>query len=413
MAPINMQREESFHLLIILFQHLAFLPCLGFISSQLKRPTIAEAPSPFYVPLSSATLDMGEVHAWHSRGQEDDEWDGFLESTELGQFQQSSPWGHYKQSQGWQVSRVVLTLEDRTLGGFQILWKSTRLGRIGYVSKGPVIGVEAGDLVAFVIQLLHSEVNQLKLQALVVQPPDFSHQIAGALARDGFLKATALNIIEASCILDLTQPAMKVEDGFSASARRNLRIASKAGVVAREGTPDEISVFYDLMAATCVRRGVAPNPPTREAAESLWAFMSRRRHARLAFSIYRDEIISGKLCILFGRRISLFKVGWNGQHAKARPNEMLAYEVLTWAKSHGYALADWVGMSRETALAALEGKKQFNETRIPNADLFKMRFGGRPVLLPSASVWINNPLLRQCYRLGGPAIALAKAWRRH
>lgn len=354
-------------------------------------------------------MPRGKVDVWHSPGAEDASWDTFLESTPLGQFQQSSAWGQYKQTEGWTVFRIVLTREGPIIGGFQILWKATRFGRIGYISKGPVVLEGDPDLGAFVVKLVQSRAAELKLRALIVQAPDFGAPTYNALADAGFLKIPAGKIIDASCMLDLTPTSKNLESGFSASARRNVRRAARAGVVVREGNEDEIGVFHDLMAASCSRQGVSPNPPTAAATQALWNCMSAGGHARLTFAIYRDEIISGKLSIPFGNRVSFFKIGWNGRHPKAHPNELLIFEALEWAQSKQYVAGDWVGMSRKSAVPVLAGNKP-DEAHMPSVDKIKLRFGGQPVLLPPALVWINNPFLRQCYKLALPGLVAATSW---
>lgn len=364
------------------------------------------------VTLPGKTLSPGEAKVWDSPEIEDLSWDAFLESVPQGQFQQSSAWGQYKQTQGWNVSRLILGINGRIAGGFQILWKSTRLGRIGYVSKGPVLNQEDPELVTLLARRLRHQAAKLGIQAVIAQPPDFSHRMAEALLREGFRQGQPLNIIEATSLLDLTPGTEPLEKRLNGSVRRNLRRAARAGVVVREGTGDEVSLFYDLMAATCARRGVTPNPPNRAATEALWQSMARHGKARLSFALCQGEVVAGKFSILFGNRYSSFKVGWNGRHSRSHPNELLEMEGLQWAQANGYLLADWVGISRAAAVAALEGRN-LEEVGIRASDRFIMRFGGRPFLLPYPCVWIRNPVLRQCYRLAEPALVAVKSWRKH
>lgn len=358
------------------------------------------------------TLSPGEVKVWDSPEVEDLSWDTFLESVSQGQFQQSSAWGQYKQTQGWCISRLILGINGRIVGGFQMLWKSTRLGRIGYVSKGPVLGREDPELVSLLVRRLRNQVSKLELQAVIVQPPDFSRRMVEALSREGFRQGQPLNIIEATSLLDLTPGAVPLEKRLSDSVRKNLRRAARKRVVVREGTGNEVSLFYELMAATCARRGVRPNPPDRATTEALWQSMARHGKARLTFALCQGEVAAGKLSILFGNRYSSFKVGWNGRHSRSHPNELLEFEALQWAQANGYLLADWVGISRAAAVAVLEGK-DFDEACIRATDRFVLRFGGRPVLLPSALMWIRNPVFRSCYWLAKSVLAAAISWRKH
>jgi len=379
--------------------------------SKLKSAPAFESVGPSYVALHSADLPQGEVKVWHSPETEDSIWDGFLESTPFGQFQQGSAWAQYKQSQNWCVFRVVLTVDDRVVGGFQILWKPTRFGRIGYASKGPVLQAEDPDLVAFIVRLLQVQAAKLRLQALVVQPPDFSVLTAEQLRRARFRGAEIMNVIDASWMIDLSGESAGSVASFSQNARNHIRRAERVGTFVREGGGHEAADFFRLMASTCEHQGVAPNPPTPEAVQALWTAMSRRGNARLTFAECDGQLTTGLLCVLFGSRCSLFKVGWNRNHANWYPNELQTCEALAWAKSNGFLLADWVGISRRAAKAALENRN-FEDAGIRSADVFKAKFGGGPVLLPAASVWMSNPLLRYGYRFAGPALAAAKSWSR-
>src|SRR5690242_12917165 len=69
----------------------------------------------------------------------DVDWDAFLLSTPLGQFQQSSAWARVKALENWRATRFIMTSEGAPVAGCQVLWK-TKLGlRFGYISKGPVV----------------------------------------------------------------------------------------------------------------------------------------------------------------------------------------------------------------------------------------------------------------------------------
>ena len=101
------------------------------------RLSLAESCN--YERLDQRILEEGTVTAWISRDGTDTFWDDFLSQTPLGQFQQSTIWARAKHSEGWRSVRVLFTVEDVLVGGFQLLERSSLWGRIGYVSKGPVI----------------------------------------------------------------------------------------------------------------------------------------------------------------------------------------------------------------------------------------------------------------------------------
>jgi lipid II:glycine glycyltransferase (peptidoglycan interpeptide bridge formation enzyme) len=77
-------------------------------------------------------------------------------------------------------------------------------------------------------------------------------------------------------------------------------------------------------------------------------------------------------------------------------NKLLDHEGIRWAKGLGCTRYDMVGIDRTAVAAPLGGEKR--GTRI-GPDLYKMQFGGMPVLLPESRLWIPNPLLRAAYSL--------------
>ena len=88
---------------------------------------------------------------------------------------------------GWQCLRIVATIDDKIAGGFQILWRQTRLGRIGYVTKGPAVVPEVKSLVDRLVVVMRDQSRENKILALVVQPPDESQITSDALGRCGFI----------------------------------------------------------------------------------------------------------------------------------------------------------------------------------------------------------------------------------
>src|SRR5262245_61106752 len=76
---------------------------------------------------------------WHSSASlSDAACDEFLRSTPLGHFQQTSLWSQVKATEGWHILREMMLIGGEIVGGFQILYRPSRFGRVGYLSKGPV-----------------------------------------------------------------------------------------------------------------------------------------------------------------------------------------------------------------------------------------------------------------------------------
>jgi len=182
-----------------------------------------------------------------SRSLEDPDWDEFLQTTNLGQYQQSSMWSRYKAAEGWQPLRYLFTDDGRILGGFQILCKKSRFGRIGYVPKGPVLpeGGPAGYERA--IDRMVRAAHEHDLRALIAQPPDDCSEASGILKQKGFIGSHLLNVIDSTLVIPLDSDFNNVLRRMNRETRRRIRQSQETNLSLREGEKEELSVFFDLM----------------------------------------------------------------------------------------------------------------------------------------------------------------------
>ena len=183
---------------------------------------IKSTPEALFLPTPSplGTFSAGgqTFEAQLSSEPADPRWDEFLQRSAVGQFQQSGAWAGYKVTQGWSVIRVVLSCQDSIVGGFQILWKDTRFGRVAYLSKGPVIPDDTDALSVPALELLRSLAADHRFRAMIVQPPDDSGlSQLDAFQTSGFLPAPFLGVIDSTLLIDLAGGEPEV---FRSSAPR-------------------------------------------------------------------------------------------------------------------------------------------------------------------------------------------------
>jgi hypothetical protein len=355
-------------------------------------------PSGSYEKMDQRTLEGGTAVAWISREAEDLCWDKFLQETPLGQFQQSTMWARAKHSEGWKPVRVVVTMEEEIVAGFQILWQSLWHVRMGYVSKGPVVWPGHHGLAEYATALLQKLSREERLRALVVQPPDLCVQMSEALACNGFMQDMSAKVIDATWILDLGDGFDAVEQRMRTEKRRVARQAVKLGVSIREGDRRDLGTFFELMLSTCRRQGVKPNPRDVSSLLALWDAAEPGGCILLFFAEYEAKPLAGLLCIPFGNRFTLWKKGWSSTEGHRHPNDLAHYEALKWACLSGYRFGDFAAFDKQMAVAILSGKELSPEQE-RTRHIFNAHFGGRPRLLPAARVYFPNPLIRTAYRV--------------
>ena len=338
------------------------------------------------------------VNALLSKVEKDPAWDCFLTGSPLGHFQQSSMWAQIKKLEGWQTIRLLLKSDGQVVGGVQILWRhAAHLGRIGYVSKGPVIATQDAVLAEYAVRQMQRIAIDSAIRALIVQPPDSCSVLPPILRRAPFSPNHLMHVTDANLVVDLTRGFDHVRQRMRRATRNEISQAGRRGVTVREGGMADVGTFFRLMLATCTRQGsTTPNPARQEVVDEMWRILSSRRHIRITFAEFDGETLAGLLCIPFGKRVTFWKKGWSSRHGSKRPNQFLYHEAMQWASANGYESCDFASMDSETATAILKGE-QIPESARDSRDFFNLGFGGEPALLPQARVFVPNPVLRLAY----------------
>lgn len=352
-----------------------------------------------YTEIKHLNTDCRDIRIWKSQlPGEDVDWDTFLSQIPGGRFEQTSLWSQVKKVDGWQPLRLIFTLGDKIIAGFQILMKKKPLvGYIGYVSKGPVVKNENIKIVMLVISQLKRITQKSGIKILVVQPPDYNHSFVDTLKENGFLRDNITKAVCATARLDLSDNLNTLFDSMSPSTRRNIRLGLRKGVKVRKGNKDDIHTFFKFMLTSCKRQNVLPSPASVDYFFALWDKFSPKGDTILLISEYDCEDISSIFAIGFGDTVYIYKIGWSGQFGKYRPNDVAHWELIKHAKTNGYRYLDFVGIEPEAADAIRQSQvlpDQFKQS----VSSFKLGFGGEALLLSRACVYIYNPFLKIAYK---------------
>jgi serine/alanine adding enzyme len=346
-----------------------------------------------------------------SPAKDDAEWDDFLGASQLGHFQQSSLWGLAKSAEGWQPLRMVLQSRGRITGGFQILWRRTRLGRIGYIYKGPVLDSETPDLIDAAVDLVKTTTVKAGLRALVLQAPDGSKIDGRVLGAHGFVANHVLDIIRATLLVDLTRGMDAIGAHIRRSTWAEIRKAQRRGIVIREGGEQDVRTFFQLMLATCARQRTQPSPPTAEALLAVYRAYHSRQKVRLTLAEFEGEPVAGGFCITFGSRVTFWKKGWSGGHRERHPHQLLQHEAVEWACKSGFKFFDFAALRQDIAVTLLKGEELSDEQRKAR-DFINLSHGDVPVLLPEDRMFVPNRLMRLGYETAFAVPSVSKLLKR-
>lgn len=328
---------------------------------------------------------------------DDAAWDAFVGTAAGGHYVQSRLWAKIKAAQGWQA-RYVLARDARgqIVAGAQILLKRLPfVGTVAVAYKAPVIAYADPELEARMVAEIHRAVKHLGAIYFSMQPPEGGERMAERLQSMGYEPCLGWGHTPVTTVLDLTQDAEQIGQRMHSDARRCLRRAQRAGVTMREGTAADVDLFYRLLAVTSQRQGFAIH--SADFYHHVWQVGAPHGKVRLFFAELAGEPLSTEFALCFGDTVYGFKAGRSGRHERARPNELLKWEVFNWAKAHGYRRYDFVGVDSAHDLAFKVASGQVSREELQRSYTFKLSFGGDIITSPLAYAYVPNPLVRRIY----------------
>jgi hypothetical protein len=288
------------------------------------------------------------------------------------------------------------------IAGAQIQLRSIgRVCRWAYITFGPCI---AGDD-PLVEQVLMTEIKDFLgrqgVLYLLVQLPYDAHRFAGRLRESGFIRppqALAPFYMQATLVLDLAKTEERLMAEMRHSTRHQVRQGLKRGVTVAQGNERDLDFLWELMQALCARRKTTPNPSHPDFFHLLWRRFAPRGWINLFLAKYQGKPVAATLAFPFGNWFRVWKIGWSGEHAELRPNQLLWWEMIRHARSKGYRHFDFVNLEPAQPGNSTAADPQLSSPDGPTA--FKLGFGGTITTLPGAYCYFISPLARAGTRIG-------------
>lgn len=204
-------------------------------------------------------------------------------------------------------------------------------------------------------------------------------QNAGVILASGI---TAPEATKEVVIVDLEPPVEQLWSAVSRGTRSSIQRARREGIVVRQVDPDREALerFQRLYLSTMARVGAAqrwlfPDTYFRACAERLGD-----RGCALFFACVEEEVAAAYL-LISDERTAYYHFGASDERWLAlRPNNLLMYETMLWAKARGcvhYHLGGGVSADENDSLLR-----------------FKSSFGGRRALLYTYGRVLNSDVYR-------------------
>jgi lipid II:glycine glycyltransferase (peptidoglycan interpeptide bridge formation enzyme) len=326
------------------------------------------------------------------------EWDALVAATPGTDVTQLSVWATVRKLEGFRPLYLFLRREGRLVGGAQVLVRRLPgLGRVGYVSYGPVVAAGIAEHCEVAESLANGLASLGGMRMLFVQPPEDGHAVREGMLAHGFRCSTAGIAPIGSVRLDLRQTEDTIRRNFSPRLRSWTRRWADHGVTVRMGGVEDIPLLAGLMQAAADVRGDQP-PPRVEYLRHLYSELAQTGNAALFLGEVHGVPVTADIVTMCGDMVRGRLGGFDrsGEGRRLSVPAAARWEIIRWAQRAGYQRLDFGGLSERTLHDTVDcGIRSCDSW--PGADRAKLSFGGVPFRYPGPVELIRPRVVRQAY----------------
>jgi lipid II:glycine glycyltransferase (peptidoglycan interpeptide bridge formation enzyme) len=302
-------------------------------------------------------------------------WDDLLErSPGGGHVLQSYEWGEFKKRLGWRPIRLVLERDGEVAGVGQFLSYGTGPfvpGALWYCTKGPWLPWDDEEAVRAFFRGVREVARREGAHTVKIEPEVLEQQRdAKALLKGiGFRKARYDLNQKTTLVVDLNLPEEDLLAKMKGKTRYNVRLADRKGVEVVEPDFDEAwETFYEWMKATSERKEDYVLRRSRDYLYGVMRSMHDAGQGRLFFAEHEGVPLAGMYVFTFGEKYWYMYGASSDEKRNLKPNYLLQWEVMRWAKRRGLTHYDMVGVPKSEELN--------EDNSLWNVYKFKEGFGG-------------------------------------
>jgi peptidoglycan pentaglycine glycine transferase (the first glycine) len=281
------------------------------------------------------------------------EWDGWLaDSPGGGHILQSYEWGEFKRRLGWKPIRLVLERGGKVVGLGQFLaYETTPVpGVLMYCTKGPWLPWDDERVVRTFFEGVRAIAGRWGAHTIKIEPEVLEEQkdVKAILGEVGFRKARYDLNMKTTLVVDLSLPEEELLGRMKAKTRYNVRLAARKGVEVVEPNDFEEGweTFYEWMRATSERKEDYVLRRPRDYLYGAMRNMYDAERGRLFFAEHEGTPLAGMYVFTFGKKYWYMYGASSDKKRNLKPNYLLQWEVMRWAKGHGLTHYDMVGVPK-------------------------------------------------------------------
>ncbi len=300
------------------------------------------------------------------------EWDGWLENSPGGgggHFLQSYEWGELKRNLGWRPIRLLLEKDGEVAGLGQFLAYNTAPvpGFLWYCTKGPWLPWHDEEAVRVFFKGVVAIARRLGAHTVKIEPEVLEERkdVKDLLKEIGFQKARYDLNQKTTLIVDLKASEEELLARMKSKTRYNVRLAARKGIeVVQADFEEGFKTFYEWMKATSERKEGYLLRRSRQYLHDVMQAMHDVGQGHLFFALHEGAALAGIYVFTFGEKYWYMYGASSDKKRNLKPNYLLQWEVMRWAKGRGLRHYDMVGVPKLEDLdesSSLWGVYKFKE----------------------------------------------------
>jgi len=319
-----------------------------------------------YEPTRATTLYATR----QTRGLDRAEWDSWLRASPGGgHVLQSYAWGEFKRRLGWRPIRLLLERDGEVVGLGQFLVYNTAPipGALVYCPKGPWLPWENEEAVRVFFEGVVAVAEREGAHTVKIEPEVLEQEknVKDLLDNIGFRKARYDLNLKTTLVVDLKPTEEELLARMKGKTRYNVRLAARKGVEVIEPEFEEgFETFYEWMKATSERKEDYALRRSRDYLYGVMRTMHDAGQGHLFCAEHEGEALAGMYVFTIGEKYWYMYGASSDKKSNLKPNYLLQWEVMRWAKERGLVHYDMVGMPKPVDLdesSSLWGVYKFKE----------------------------------------------------
>lgn len=282
-------------------------------------------------------------------------WNRFVERTATGHLCQTFEWA----DQGEDIALRSQALRVGVLDGAELVGAVLLLcnkqrgipGALFYAPRGPVVADPDGPVLPILMRGAASFARQAGGYGIRIEPnmPDADPRWERAFVRLGFRPTNNVIYLRNTWILDIRPSDETLLAEMKMTWRYNIGLAQRRGVTVRPAvTEQDFLTFIQLLTETAQREQfyMYPTAVFRDMLAHYSPVAAERDNTALITLLlveYQGEIAGATTVATFGKWAWSLHTGLSDKktHRKQRPNYLLQWEAIRWAKAQGCEYFDF------------------------------------------------------------------------